>query len=103
MSAHSLYAWKQKFAKPLSGEIEKDAKIRRLKRELVRMLAERDILKRAIAYFTRDTKRDTPLWPSIEGGFQCGRCRCLCIQRSESLGVTAGTAKRVGTGRQSPD
>lgn len=56
VSTHSLYAWKHKFAKAVSGDTEKDAEIRRLKRELVRVSEERDILKKATAYFARDAK-----------------------------------------------
>lgn len=56
VSAHSLYAWKRKFSKESSGEAEKDAEIRRLKRELTRVTEERDILKKATAYFARDAK-----------------------------------------------
>ena len=56
VSTHSLYAWKRKFTKAVSGDTEKDAEIRRLKRELVRVSEERDILKEAIAYFARDAK-----------------------------------------------
>lgn len=37
VSTHSLYAWKRKFAKAMSGDTEKDAEIRRLKRELARV------------------------------------------------------------------
>ncbi len=48
--------WKRKFAKAVSGDTEKDAEIRRLKRELVRVSEERDILKKATAYFARDAK-----------------------------------------------
>jgi transposase len=56
VSAHSLYAWKRKFAKPASGDSDKDAEIRRLKRELTRVTEERDTLKKATAYFARDAK-----------------------------------------------
>ena len=56
VSAHSLCAWNRKFAKSPSGESEKDAEIRRLKRELKRVTEERDILKKASAYFARDAK-----------------------------------------------
>ena len=56
VSTHSLYAWKRKFAKAVSGDTEKDAEIRRLKRELARVSEERDILKKATAYFARDAK-----------------------------------------------
>tara|TARA_B100000949_G_scaffold216229_1_gene212962 strand:- start:178 stop:450 length:273 start_codon:yes stop_codon:yes gene_type:complete len=56
VSAYSLYAWKKKFAKASSGDAEKEAEIRRLKRELLRVTEERDILKKATAYFARDAK-----------------------------------------------
>ena len=35
---------------------DKDAEIRRLKRELTRVTEERDILKKATAYFAKDAK-----------------------------------------------
>lgn len=45
VSQHSLYAWKKKFSKPSdAGDDEQAAEIRRLKRELVRVAEERDIL-----------------------------------------------------------
>ena len=55
VSQHSLYAWKKKYAQP-SGSDDKDAEIRRLKRELARVTEERDILKKATAYFAKDAK-----------------------------------------------
>ena len=55
VSPHSLYAWKKKFSEPAGGD-DKDAEIRRLKRELSRVTEERDILKKATAYFARDAK-----------------------------------------------
>ncbi len=57
VSQHSLYAWKKKFSKA-SGSVDddKDIEIRRLKRELTRVTEERDILKKATAYFARDAK-----------------------------------------------
>lgn len=55
MSTHSLYAWKKQFAEPAEGD-DKDAEIRRLKRELLRVTEERDILKKATAYFAKDAK-----------------------------------------------
>jgi len=55
VSSHSLYAWKRKFSLP-SGSDDKDGEIRRLKRELARVAEERDILKKATAYFARDAK-----------------------------------------------
>lgn len=56
VSPHSLYAWKLQFAKVVSGDSGKDAEIRQLKRELARVTEERDILKKATAYFARDAK-----------------------------------------------
>jgi transposase len=57
VSQHSLYAWKRKFAKTSSsGDDDQAAEIRRLKRELVRVTEERDILKKATAYFAKDAK-----------------------------------------------
>ena len=55
VSQHSLYAWKRKFSAP-TGNDDKDAEIRRLKRELARVTEERDILKKATAYFAKDAK-----------------------------------------------
>ena len=54
VSPHSLYAWKKKFSQG-SGD-DRDAEIRRLKRELARVTEERDILKKATAYFAKDAK-----------------------------------------------
>jgi transposase len=55
VSQHSLYAWKKKFSKT-SGETGKDAEIRQLKRELLRVTEERDVLKKATVYFAKDAK-----------------------------------------------
>lgn len=56
VSCHSLYMWRRQFAKAASGDSSKDAEIRQLKRELARVTEERDILKKATAYFARDAK-----------------------------------------------
>jgi transposase len=55
VSPHSLYAWKKKFSQPPGGD-DQSAEIRRLKRELTRVTEERDILKKATAYFAKDAK-----------------------------------------------
>jgi transposase len=57
VSQHSLYGWKKKFSGS-KGAVEdnRDAEIRRLKRELDRVTEERDILKKATAYFAKDAK-----------------------------------------------
>jgi len=56
VSTYSLYQWKKRFGKAGSGNAEKDAEIRRLQKELLRVTEERDILKKATAYFARDAK-----------------------------------------------
>jgi transposase len=57
VSQHSLYAWKKKFSKGAGSTGDGDAaEIRRLKRELARVTEERDILKKATAYFAKDAK-----------------------------------------------
>jgi transposase len=57
VSTHSLYAWKKNFAKaPVSGDGDQATEVRRLKRELARVAEERDILKKATAYFARDAR-----------------------------------------------
>jgi transposase len=56
VSTHSLYAWVKRFSKQSDsgGEDVQATEIRRLKRELSRVTEERDILKKATAYFARD-------------------------------------------------
>lgn len=57
ISTKSLYDWTRLYHKPtktLQKETEQSAEIRRLKAELVRVKEERDILKKATAYFARD-------------------------------------------------
>lgn len=58
VSTHSLYGWMKKLSKSdkTSSSDEHDAEIRRLKSELMRVTEERDILKKATAYFARDAK-----------------------------------------------
>jgi transposase len=56
IKAYSLYAWKTKFAKPevvQRAELDQSAEVRRLKAELKRVTEERDILKKAAAYFAK--------------------------------------------------
>ncbi len=56
VSQHSLYEWKKKFAASNAKGNEEAEEIRQLKRELARVTEERDILKKAAAYFARDAK-----------------------------------------------
>lgn len=56
VTTHSLYAWLRKFGKPgivQRAELEQSTEVRRLKAELRRVTEERDILKKAAAYFAR--------------------------------------------------
>ena len=56
VSQHSLYEWKKKFAASNANGNDETEEIRRLKKELARVTEERDILKKAAAYFARDAK-----------------------------------------------
>ena len=58
VSTHSLYGWIKRFSVP-TGSVGKDdqsSEIRRLKQELLRVTEERDILKKATAYFAKDVR-----------------------------------------------
>jgi len=60
VSTHSLYAWMKQYSSP-PGTVAKDdqsSEIRRLKQELARVTEERDILKKATAYFAQGHIRD---------------------------------------------
>lgn len=53
----SLYAWMRQYHRPaqmIAEDKAQAAEIRRLKAELARVKEERDILKKATAYFARD-------------------------------------------------
>ena len=57
ISTKSLYMWTTQFSQPRKQILEiteQAAEIRRLKKELARVSEERDIQKRATAYFARD-------------------------------------------------
>ena len=57
ITTYSLYSWIRTFRRPTAGsispEIEQSAEVRRLKAELRRVTEERDILKKAAAYFAK--------------------------------------------------
>lgn len=58
VTTHSLYAWLKKFgpdSKEYNVQTEAEAEIRRLKKELNRVTEERDILKKAAAYFAKES------------------------------------------------
>jgi len=57
MSTHSLYAWVKRYSKPQERRAQEDdqqAELRRLRTELKRVTEERDILKKAAAYFAKE-------------------------------------------------
>jgi len=56
VSAYSLYEWRKKYASDVARGRNQADEIRQLKRELARVTEERDILKKAAAYFARDAK-----------------------------------------------
>jgi transposase len=59
VTTHSLYAWLKKYghgSQQAAHLDDQQAEIRRLKSELKRVTEERDILKKATAYFARESK-----------------------------------------------
>ena len=59
VSTKSIYSWIKQYSKPESlrvKETEQTQENRRLKAELNRVTEERDILKKATAYFARESK-----------------------------------------------
>ena len=58
VSTHSLYKWMKAYAQAASkaSGVDHEAEIRRLRRELTRITEERDILKKAAAYFAKDVR-----------------------------------------------
>ena len=59
VSTKSLYDWIKKYQKPESvrlKETDQALESRRLKAELSRVIEERDILKKAAAYFAKESK-----------------------------------------------
>jgi len=58
VSSHSLYKWMKLFADPppKASGVDHEAENRLLKRELARVTEERDILKKATAYFARESQ-----------------------------------------------
>ncbi|MNL67173.1 hypothetical protein D3C87_1917350 [compost metagenome] len=58
MSPHSLYAWFKRYSGSPEQRTHQDsqsAEVRRLKAELKRVSEERDILKKAAAYFAKQS------------------------------------------------
>lgn len=77
VSQHSLYAWIKQFSLPAETRQEQQnqsAEIRRLKAELKRVTEERDILKKAAAYFAKESRQGTPSSRARKSGIPCGGC-----------------------------
>ena len=55
VSQHSLYAWLKNNNKPAAATVA-EAEVRRLQAELGRVTEERDILKKAAAYFASESR-----------------------------------------------
>ena len=58
VTTHSLYAWVKKYgpdSKVHNAKADADTEIRRLQKELKRVTEERDILKKAAAYFAKQS------------------------------------------------
>ncbi len=59
VSDHSLYTWLKKYGKGIKHAAQVDdqqSEIRRLRAELKRVTEERDILKKATAYFAKESR-----------------------------------------------
>jgi transposase len=59
VSTHSLYAWLKKYGngpRQAANVDDQAAEIRRLRAELKRVTEERDILKKATAYFVKESR-----------------------------------------------
>jgi len=59
MSVHSLYAWIKVYSKPQEERQQgndQQAELRKLRAELKRVTEERDIVKKATAYFAKDCR-----------------------------------------------
>ena len=58
VSQHSLYQWIKQRRQPVAepqGQVSQSEEVRRLKAELKRVTEERDILKKAAAYFAKQS------------------------------------------------
>ncbi|AIF81519.1 transposase IS3/IS911 family protein [endosymbiont of Acanthamoeba sp. UWC8] len=59
INVNTLYTWIDKYSKPKDPAMKTDEhiydEVKRLKKELVRVTQERDLLKKAAAYFAKDS------------------------------------------------
>ena len=90
--ANVLREWVRAFAAdpeqafPGRGQMKLDQlEVERLRREVQKLKAERDILKKAAAYFAKESTWSSASSRSTEGYGQC----CGCARRSVSRGVAS--------------
>ena len=72
IARNQLYKWQTELTARGTGAFpgpgarkERTTEVARLKRELVRVTEERNILKKAAAFFARASESGTPLWSTI--------------------------------------
>ncbi|WP_210321345.1 IS3 family transposase [Devosia beringensis] len=83
VSAHSLYEWRKKYSGAIDKGDEQSEEIRRLKRELVRVTEERDILKKAGRVLRQGCKVRYAFVAEHRQQFSVRTmCRCLRIHPS---------------------
>lgn len=60
VNKNTLYTWIDKYSKPKEKAMRSDEhlydEVKRLKKELIRVTQERDLLKKAAAYFAKDSQ-----------------------------------------------
>lgn len=60
INVNTLYGWIEQYTKPRESSMKNDEhhfdEIKRLKKELIRVIEERDLLKKAAAYFAREAR-----------------------------------------------
>ncbi len=85
VSTHSLYKWMKEQQLPpgqLQEQLSQTEELRRLKAELKRVTEERDIFKKAAAYFAKQSGRDTRSLNAMKRPMVLGGCARLwmCTQ-----------------------
>ena len=88
VSQHSLYEWKKFLGPKGLAEDNRDAEIRQLKRELARVIEERDILKRGEPLRTR-------ISPGMPSEIRVYRRASQPVFRSGNVQVSASPSERL--------
>ena len=90
-TTHSLYAWMKRYGEPnpsQANKVDDQVEIAKLKAELRRVTEERDILKKAAAYFANDHVCSTLLFVITVRNFLSGPC--VGYLKCTSVGFTPG-------------